>query len=372
MSRALLIGGTGPTGPYLARGLLARGFELAILHRGSHETDAMPPEVEHIHTDPYDGGALRDALGERRFELAIASYGRMREIARVMRGRTARFLGIGGVPLYRGWMLPQDCTPEGLPVPVREDAARVSSVEEFRKGYLVRLSEQAVFEHHPDATVFRYPYVYGPRQLMPREWSVVRRLLDGRPFLILGDGGLTLETAGYAENLAHAVMLAVDAPEVAGGQTYNCGDEQVWTLRQRAETIARLMQRPLEILCLPGPFARPAQPFQTHERTDHRVMDLAKIRRELGYRDVVPVEEGLRRTITWLLENPPEPGGATESILQDTFDYAAEDRLAALHRRHLEELRQVSYERPPGPGLSYTRPEDRARKRGEGGGPAQG
>ena len=27
-----------------------------------------------------------------------------------------------------------------------------------------------MFEHHPDAAHFRYPYVYGPHQLVPREW----------------------------------------------------------------------------------------------------------------------------------------------------------------------------------------------------------
>ena len=30
----------------------------------------------------------------------------------------------------------------------------------------------------------RYPYAYGPYQLVPREWSVVRRVLDGRRLAI--------------------------------------------------------------------------------------------------------------------------------------------------------------------------------------------
>ena len=38
--RALVIGGTGPSGPHVVNGLVDRGFETAILHSGAHE----PPE----------------------------------------------------------------------------------------------------------------------------------------------------------------------------------------------------------------------------------------------------------------------------------------------------------------------------------------
>ena len=54
MKTALVIGGTGPTGPYVVNGLLDRGFQVTILHTGRHETDLIGPEVEHIHTDPFN------------------------------------------------------------------------------------------------------------------------------------------------------------------------------------------------------------------------------------------------------------------------------------------------------------------------------
>ena len=92
---------------------------------------------------------------------------------------------------------------------------------------------------HPNAAIFRYPYVYGPYQLVPREWSVVRRILDRRKFILLPNDGLALMTHGYAENLAHAVLLAVDQPEASYGQAYNCGDEIQFTMRQLVEVIAR-------------------------------------------------------------------------------------------------------------------------------------
>jgi hypothetical protein len=262
-------------------------------------------------------------------------------------------------------MRPEDFTPPGLPVPTAEEAPKVESEAELRKGFMILRTEESVFEHHPRAAIFRYPHVYGPRQLVPREWCIVRRILDGRRFILLPEGGLTLHTFGYAENLAHAVLLALDRPDAAAGQAYNCGDETTLTLRQVVEHVAACMERPLEILSLPMELALPAQPLLSHETAHHRLLDLSKLRRELGYRDVVAPAEGLRRTVAWLLANRPEPGGLTERILGDTFDYAAEDRLAELARELLARGRAVEYAARPGPGLSYVSAADRAKRRGD-------
>ena len=35
MTTALVVGGTGPTGPYIVNGLLKRGYEVTVLHRDS-------------------------------------------------------------------------------------------------------------------------------------------------------------------------------------------------------------------------------------------------------------------------------------------------------------------------------------------------
>ena len=116
------------------------------------------------------------------------------------------------------------------------------------KGYRIVRTEERVFEHIPAATHFRYPYVYGPYQLQPREWCVVRRILDGRPHIVLPDGGLLLQSYGYTENVAHALLLCIDRPEVSAGQIYNCADAETLTLRQVVEILAEslelLPQRP--------------------------------------------------------------------------------------------------------------------------------
>lgn len=324
--RALVVGGTGPTGPFIVHGLRARGYTVTILHRGTHETGEIPDDVEHIHGDPHFRESIDDAIGTRTFDLVVASYGRIRHVAAAMVRRTGRFVAVGGFATYRGFLRPGDLVPAGLPVPVSEDGPLVASEEEQPFSWLMVRTEEAVMAAHPDAAIFRYPYVYGPNQLVPREWCVIRRLLDGRRQIVLPDGGLALVTHGYAENLAHGVLLAVDQPEASAGEIYNCGDDRQLTLAQIVEVIAHALDREVEIVNLPRQLAFPARPMVLGGH-HHTLLDLTKIRTQLGYRDVVPVEEALRRTTRWYVEHPPEPGGEIEAKLGDPFDYAAETEL---------------------------------------------
>src|SRR5260370_10287252 len=103
MMEALVVGGTGPTGPFLVNGLIQRGYSVTVLHRGTHEVPEIPPEVEHIHADPHFRETLDAALAGRTFDLVLATYGRLRFVAEALVGKTPRFSGVGGVGFYRGY-----------------------------------------------------------------------------------------------------------------------------------------------------------------------------------------------------------------------------------------------------------------------------
>ncbi|MBV1904822.1 MAG: hypothetical protein KUG75_02000 [Pseudomonadales bacterium] len=343
--KALVIGGTGPTGPFVVNGLLARGYETAILHTGNHEVDSIPEEVEHIHTNPFDEEATKAALGNRSFDLVIAMYGRLRMLAPLFKGRTNRFISVGGVPIYKGYGRPTTVFPPGLPVPTREDAPKAGT-EEVGKVLRIIETEECVFQHHPEATHFRYPLIYGPEQLLPREWLIVRRILDKRSHIIVPDAGLTLRTAAYGENAAHALLLAIDKPNAAQGNVYNVGDETTLTVKQTIEVVAQALDHELEIISIPLEYAPSALPLLGTSWTYHRLTDANAIRTELGYRDVLPVKEALTRSARWLVDNPPEKGGREEKGLQDPFDYAFEDRLVAAWQNAMQSIREVNRDSP--------------------------
>ncbi|HEY3673352.1 MAG TPA: NAD-dependent epimerase/dehydratase family protein [Acidimicrobiia bacterium] len=361
-ARVLVIGGTGPTGIPLLQGLVERGHAVTILHRGTHERDETPAAVEHLHADPYDEDATRAILAGRTFDVTYVMYGRLRMLAALLRGRTGRVISVGGVPAYRGWMNAWLHDPPGLPVPVGEDAPTVAEPAEDEKGYRIVRTEEAVFEHHPDATHFRYPYVYGPYQLTPREWIVVRRVLDGRRRIVVADDGLTLHHHGYTENIAHALLLALEQPDAAAGRLFNIADEEVLSVRQVVEIIAAALDHEFDVVSMPYDLAVPARPLLAQPLPTHRVLDVSRVRTELGYRDLVPAREAVARTARWLRDHPL--GGSTEEhTLTDPFDYDAEDRLVDAWLAARATVPAFDGESEPRWGLAYSGPGGRPRSR---------
>ena len=92
--RTLVLGGTGPSGPLIVEGLVARGHQVTVLHGGQHEVP-LPAAVEHLHGDIHFREALDGALGNRTFDLVIATYGRLRGTAEWLAGRTPRLIAVG-------------------------------------------------------------------------------------------------------------------------------------------------------------------------------------------------------------------------------------------------------------------------------------
>jgi nucleoside-diphosphate-sugar epimerase len=358
--RVLVVGGTGPTGTPLVAGLVARGADVTILHRGVHEVPETPAAVRHLHADPYDDAQLVAALEGATFDVTFAMYGRLRAVARVLRGRTGRFVSVGGVPAYRGFMNPW-LAELGVPVPLPEDAPLVDAPEQDEKGYRIVRTEQAVFAAHPDATHFRYPYLYGPRQLAPREWCIVRRVLDGRDRIVVADEGLTLHHHAFTENAAHALLLAYDRPDASRGAIFHVGDDEVLSVRQVVDLIAGALGHRFEVVSMPYDLALPARPLLAQPRPTHRVLDLGAARTALGYRDLVPARAALGLTARWLADHPPERGGVEEQVLTDPFDYPAEDALIASWEAARQAVRVPRFDPEPGYGLAYSGPGGRPR-----------
>ncbi len=350
MKTALVIGGTGPTGPYIVNGLLARGYTVTILHSGSHEV-AFDQEVEHLHADVHFRETLEAALGTREWDLCIAAYGRLKLNAELLAGRTGRVIAMGG---STGALAHADDARWGRigPAANLDELRGLHEADAARNkfGYQMARAEEALFAAHAaghyQATQIAYPILYGPRQPGAHDWCVMRRVLDGRRRFIIADGGIKLEARAFAANAAHAVLLAVDQPEVSAGQKYLMSDVPLYSMRQRIAAIARIMGHEFEFIDLPYDLAVPCHVLWRRQRSC-RFRDTGKIQRELGYRDLVGPEDALAESVRWLLENRPDAGGELEHQLGDPFDYEREDRLIEHWLAARAALPATDYPLPP-------------------------
>lgn len=346
---ALVIGGTGPSGPHLVQGLLDRSYEVTVFHTGRHEVPDAP-DVPHLHGDPFSEEGISEALGTRSFDVVVATYGRVRALANHLAGRCDHFLVVGGVPVYEGYVHPEDLQPTGMHLPVREEQHPLVPAEsDNRAGYRtapIRRTEDEVFRLDAAgafrATYLRYPTIYGPRNPHPWEWSVVQRVLDGRPWVLVPDDGRSVHSRAGARNAAQAILVAVDRPEVAGGKAYNVADDDLLSIRQWAEVVAEHAGGGLQVRSFPGDIPSPGWALIAfrYQLTPHCILDTSRIRQELGYVDALPARDGLAETVEWMLAN--EDALRSHPHLTDPFDYASEDRLMAAYDRCRAELQGVA------------------------------
>jgi len=325
--KALVVGGTGPSGYQIVERLLERDYDVTIYHTGAHELE-FSRQVGHIHGDPREKESIQKDLHGRRFDVAISTSGRLRYVVEALAGQVRKLVAVTGEGIYDG-IFARAGQPT-LPALIPEDAPKTTDPAKDRWGYMVHVGEQRIAELHAkgafDATVLRYPYVYGPYAYHPFDWYIVRRALDKRPHIIMEADGLTHPHRGYSVNLAHACMLALEKPQ-SSGQTYNVGDERVLSLRRVTMIIAETLGHTWDMVDMPLRLSPRRNPYA---RVQHIVFDLSKIKGELGYKDVAPVEEATARYALWLRDHPPAPGGLEEQALgKSAFDYAEEDRALA-------------------------------------------
>lgn len=339
--RALVVGGAGPTGPLVVNGLLRRGFAVTVLSTGRHPA-TFEGGVERIVADPHFAEPLEAALSGREFDVAIAQYGRLRLVAAALAGRTKQFIAIS-TRAYPGWLDPASMRrPTGAPTNLAELPLRfydgATPVSEATPLEAVSKFDQRVIEADQDvrlrhergdfsATILRYPRLYGPRQNAAVEWSILRRLIDGRRRLLAPEGGFLVRSTLFSENAARIVLAVVDNPDFVAGEVFNCADAEALTQRRWMQSIAAVFGCEIELVSLPMAMAPPAWPYARYPlAVGHQVLDTTKLAR-LGV-DLVPSATALRETIEWYLEDPVR-GHAVEAALRDPFDYALEDRIMA-------------------------------------------
>lgn len=183
--------------------------------------------------------------------------------------------------------------------------------------------EQAVHEVHQrgkiETVIVRPPWFYGPDQPARQTlfFSMIRK--GGAP--IVGSGN-NLRSMGYVDNLAQGILLAAIRPHAAG-QTYWIADERPYTMNEIVDTIERLLEFEFKLpvahkrLRLPGLASEVAQisdfllqSFGLYHQKIHILSEMnktiacsvQKAQSELGYAPRVSLEEGMRRSIRWCLD----------------------------------------------------------------------
>ncbi len=143
-----------------------------------------------------------------------------------------------------------------------------------------------------DYVALRYFNVYGPRMDIYGAYTEVlirwmERIAKGQPPLIFGDGRQSMDFV-YVEDIARANLCAAQADVI--DEVFNVASGVETSLDGLAHALLKIMNANL------APEYGPQRKINPVPR---RLADTRKAQDLLGFRAQVPLEEGLRRLVTW-------------------------------------------------------------------------
>jgi nucleoside-diphosphate-sugar epimerase len=171
-----------------------------------------------------------------------------------------------------------------------------------------------------ETVIIRAPWFYGPDQ--PERQTLFFTMIREGKGPIVGDGK-NLRSMAYLDNLSQGLLLGAFQPQAAG-QIYWIADERPYTMHEIIDTIEYLLEKEFNFpvahkrMKLPGLAADIAeiadsllQKAGMYQQKIHVLSEMnktiactvEKAKAHLGYRPILSLEEGMRRSIRSVLDN---------------------------------------------------------------------
>ena len=146
-------------------------------------------------------------------------------------------------------------------------------------------------------TILRFPAVVGPKDYRRfQRW--LEPMLRGVAELCIQEGWATWRwTHGFAEDVAEAIVIAA-TNSCSTGRIYNVGESRTPTMAERLADFARVASWRGRILEVPAAELCEVDRMP-HNFVHHVAYDTSRIRAELGYKEVLPHDVALARTLEY-------------------------------------------------------------------------
>lgn len=310
MAQAMVTGGAGFIGSHLVRGLLEQGHRVRVLDDLSTGSEANLEglEAEVVGGDIRDQEVVRHGVKDVRWvihQAALVSVpGSLEDPVscyEINLQGTLNLLWAAREARVELVVLASSAAVYGeTNSPVAEDALK-RPLSPYAASKLA-MEEAALMYHRVyglPVVCLRYFNVYGPRQRPDSPYAAVipafiRAMLAGQSPVIYGDGNQRRDFV-HVDDVVRANLLAAES-EAAVGQVLNISGGGAVTINELAEILHGILPE------APAPVHAPAREGDIY--FSEAVLDRAE--GALGYRPAVGLEEGLRSTVEWFLQNQLE------------------------------------------------------------------
>lgn len=317
--KALFIGGTGTISTAITR-CLARmeEWELTLLNRGNRMSE-VPEGVRVIKTDIDDEDAVSRLTAGMTFDVVADFIGfvpqQVERDYRLFAGRTAQYMYISSASAYNkpagSYIFTEGTT---LSNPYWEYSRNKIACEEYLMG--------RYRENNFPVTIIRPSHTYDERSVplgvhgAKGSWQVVKRMLEGKPVIIHGDG-TSLWTFTHNSDFAKG-FVGLMGNVHALGEVFQIMSDETVTWNQAYASIASALGVELKPYYVSSAFLAGAgdndyEGSLLGDKACSVVFDCRKLKRAVpDFRATVRFDQGVRTTLEYVLSHPecqiPDPG----------------------------------------------------------------
>ncbi len=308
--KILLIGGTGTISMAITRLLAKQGHEVFLLNRGNR-SDELPPEVSVIRCDIGNEAEAAKALEGHSFDAVGEFIGfvpeQIRRDIRLFSGRTKQYIYISSASAYQKPLT--DCR-------ITESTPLANPYWQYSRDKIAceELLMQAYRETGFPVTIVRPSHTYDERSVPlgvhgdKGSFQVVRRIAEGKPVIIHGDG-TSLWTVTHNTDFACAYAGLIGNIHAIGQAFHITSDESV-TWNQIYQIIADELGVPLRAVHIPSDFLAAVSHYDLEgsligDKANTVIFDNSKIRRAVpGFTAKVRADQGIRAAVRHIMSHP--------------------------------------------------------------------
>jgi Nucleoside-diphosphate-sugar epimerases len=338
----LFIGGTGTISMAITKKLAAEGHQLFLLNRGNRSVQ-LPDNVKFIKVnDVNDEAEVKAKISGMKFDVVCDFIIFHKEQAerdfRLFAGKTNQFIFISSASAYHK-PLASHLITEGttLANPYWQYSREKIECEEFFLGQY----RQSGFP----ITIVRPSHTYDERSVPlgvhgdKGSWQVVKRMLEGKPVIIQGDG-TSLWTMTHNSDFAKAFVGLMGNPH-AIGEAFQITSDESLTWNQIYKSIAQVLGVELKPYYVSSDFLAEVSHYDLvgsliGDKSNSVIFDNTKLKRAVpDYIPSVSFAQGVKQTIDYVLSHPecqcPDPA----------FDLWCDNVIDALEKAK-KELKKLS------------------------------
>lgn len=309
--KALFIGGTGTISMAISKLLLQKGWELYLINRGNRNSVSGLENAHFITVDINDEKAVAEKIANMHFDVACDFIGfvpsQLERDYRLLKDKVDQFMYISSASAYQkpvGNYIISEKTP--LANPYWEYSRNKIACED----YLMKLYR---VENFP-ITIIRPSHTYDERSVPlgvhgdKGSWQVVKRIKEGKPVIIHGDG-TSLWTLTHNSDFAKGFVGLMGNIHAIGEAVQIMSDESV-TWNQIYECIAKAVGKKLNPVYVSSAYLAKHSNYDftgslIGDKANSVVFDCSKLKSLVpDFVATVRVDEGIRNTVEYVLSHP--------------------------------------------------------------------